>query len=186
MCCGKCSDRSSWNDEEVCFCRTQHSTASSTCTCWSMPSLLRVSRTMRHHAMSVFYSKNHFVVLPSRSSRCPQSYGILQFLQSIPLASRHHLRHITWILPPLVDDFLLYSDLPYKDWSEFIDICRQEIVLSSLTIHIDLSLSASMEDQGMVILDDDDTQKLIRQEFRIASYLAGMYIRSETLCFLLR
>ncbi len=78
-CCGQCSPISG-----LCSCWTRRAAFSTTCTCWRFPiSFVLVNRKMKEHAEFVFYSKNHFSLLP-RGWNKNKELEIWNFLTWIP------------------------------------------------------------------------------------------------------
>ncbi|KAE9368669.1 hypothetical protein N431DRAFT_486151 [Stipitochalara longipes BDJ] len=78
-CCGKCSDI-----REICSCFLMHTAYSTACVCWRMPSsLFLVSHQMREDSTAVFFSRNHFVILPLEDIDQGQPLEILQFFFQI-------------------------------------------------------------------------------------------------------
>lgn len=173
QCCGNCTQNciptKTYGRGHECCCWVNGNAASSSCTCWRMPPLFCVSQDIQQKSMSIFYSRNHFVVLPSHDCQ-PRPDEMLHFLTSIPHLGRYLLRSITWICPknpyqmrgfgPLESD----SDL-YADWTEFVDICGRDLNLSKLSLIIDMTLHVNMyEDSG---IDEFDG---IEEVFESAEY----------------
>ncbi len=135
-CCERCSDAL-----EACCCWTMHTAVSTTCTCWKMPtSLFSVSHKLREDAMSIFYSKNHFLILPAMGTGCPERSEIFQFLTQLPGNARQCLQSLTWILPYLRDAYPVTGNPMHLDWLEVVDICAREMNLSQLSFTIDMSI----------------------------------------------
>ncbi|CZR68618.1 uncharacterized protein PAC_18517 [Phialocephala subalpina] len=150
-CCRECSDA-----KEGCCCWRQRAAYSSSCTCWKMPMpLLSVCRQMREDATTVFFSKNHFVVLPAedKSPRKRKQLEILQFLDRLPPTALTHIRSLTWIVPTVADGFFEQDSTSYRDWLDVVDISRREMNLPQLNLTLDFlrarrSFEADLDDQA--------------------------------------
>jgi hypothetical protein len=101
-CCGTCSPSLSptnslsiSDNPQICACWTKHAAFSSTCTCWRFPlSFFLVSKRVKDLAEPLFYSRNHFWVLPRgwNASRKLEIYNFLAWVGN----GRRHLRSLTW------------------------------------------------------------------------------------------
>lgn len=93
ICCRQCSPLS-----EACSCWPKHAAFSTTCTCWRMPlSLFLICRKMKQDAEFVFYSKNHFLLLPKRWTNS-KKLEIYNFLTLLPKNGRRYLQSVSWNL----------------------------------------------------------------------------------------
>ncbi|KAH8801066.1 hypothetical protein F5882DRAFT_514378 [Hyaloscypha sp. PMI_1271] len=129
-CCGKCSPFGM-----RCICLTRFIGYSTTCTCWTMPSsLFWVSRRQREDAIKIFYSQNHFLILPSQSG---QRSEILPFFTRFAARGMKYLRFVTWLLPDIFHP--ISGTRRAWEWELAVDICAQEGNLQLLSFAIDLS-----------------------------------------------
>jgi len=95
-CCQECSP-----DLQLCVCWSGQAAFSTSCTCWKFPlSLFLVNHKMRKDAEFIFYSKNHFLLLPN-SWNNSEHLEIYNFLRCLPTNGRRYLRSITWTLSHL-------------------------------------------------------------------------------------
>lgn len=139
-CCGLCSSSIDPN----CYCWTRVSAASTTCSCWKIPGIMYVSRSLRELALSVFYSKNHFVVIPELYPQHPLRLGLLHFFKTLPRIGRSHLRSITWVLPPTGVISLPTDDKQFQNWKEFVNLCAVERIPPHLTVTLDMSITRQL------------------------------------------
>jgi hypothetical protein len=163
-CCRSCS-------EYRCYCWTRQAAFSTTCTCWKVPiALFRVSSSFREDALSVFYNKNHFVVLPMPREQSGE-IGILKFLKRMPMAARRYLRSVRWILPMVLTPYdYQYKEFRilefYQDWVEAMAFCARELKLEQLSLTVDMSFQIS----GPYT----DILKAATWEWRIALCMSGV------------
>jgi hypothetical protein len=139
--CGSCS-------EYRCYCWTRQAAFSTTCTCWKVPiALFRVSSSFREDALSVFYNKNHFVVLPMPVDQSDK-IGILEFLKRMPMAARRYLRSLRWIMPmiltPYEQEYKEFRTFEFwQGWAEAMAFCAQNLKLEQLSLTVDMSFQMS-------------------------------------------
>jgi hypothetical protein len=89
-CCWKCSPMA-----DICSCFLRHGAFSTTCTCWTMPTqFFLVDRKMKDDAELVFYSNNHFLILP-RTKTEDTNLGIYDFLTHLPENGLRYLRSLS-------------------------------------------------------------------------------------------
>ncbi|PMD38244.1 hypothetical protein L207DRAFT_567934 [Hyaloscypha variabilis F] len=135
-CCGKCSD-----GRESCCCFLIYTASSTTCTCWRMPSsLFLVNRQMREDSTAIFFSQNHFLILPVEDIDPDQSLEILQFFYKFAIRGRKYVQSVTWMLPEF--DYMHWNAGSLGDWVRALDICVKELSLQRVTFTIDLSFQA--------------------------------------------
>jgi hypothetical protein len=98
-CCGQCS-----STPQACSCWTRFAAFSSTCTCWQFPlSFFLINKKMKEQAEFLFYSKNHFFLLPMKSNQS-EKLEIWNFLTWIPGDGRKYLHSLTWNLTWNLED----------------------------------------------------------------------------------
>lgn len=91
-CCRHCSDIM-----ETCYCWTRYAAASTTCSCWKLPTeLFLISKRLGEHATEIFFSKNTFVILPEKKRNHDTPLEVYQFLTSIPELGRQSIRYEHW------------------------------------------------------------------------------------------
>lgn len=124
FCCGSCS---SSDATESCCCTTRHTGFLTTCECWTMPTaLFSVSRRMKEDATSIFFSRNHFAILPPRFPKVyDEPLEILRFLTGFAVRGRRHLQSITWMLPEFA--YPVRGTRGHTEWDKVVDICVQEM-----------------------------------------------------------
>jgi hypothetical protein len=133
-CCGTC-----YPSGISCICSIRYIGYSTTCTCWALPSsLFLVSRRQREDAIKIFYSQNHFLILPSgKPLQYDQPSDFLRFFTRFAARGMKYLRSVTWLLP---DKYHPVSGTRRdSDWERAVDICAQEGSLQLLSFAIDLS-----------------------------------------------
>jgi len=128
FCCGSCSCSGA---TDSCCCTIRHTGFSTTCECWTMPTaLFSLSRRMKEDATSIFFSRNHFVILPPRFRNAHHKpLEILQFLTRFALRGRRYLQSITWMLPEFA--YPVRGTRRHTEWNKVVDICVQEMSTSS-------------------------------------------------------
>lgn len=134
-----------------CYCRARHSAASSTyqCDCWEPPtSLFLASRALRDDAITVFFSKNRFVVAPEPAdlgSELERSHAhripALDFLtSSVSRPGLMFLRFLDLNFPPLLRsremDFTTTGRVELEHWHSAIAETAKHLVLPKLTLRI--------------------------------------------------
>jgi hypothetical protein len=88
--------------------------------------LFSVSRRMKEDAVSIFFSRNHFVILPPRFRKAHHKpLEILQFLTRFALRGRRYLQSITWMLPEFA--YPVRGTRRHTEWNKVVDICVQEM-----------------------------------------------------------
>jgi hypothetical protein len=97
-----------------------------------------VSRRQREDAIKIFYSQNHFLILPSgKLLQYDQPSEILRFFTRFVARGMKYLRFVTWLLP---DMYHPISGTRWDwEWERAVDICAQEGRLQLLSFAIDLS-----------------------------------------------
>jgi len=140
-CCKKCT-----STLEVCCCSFYHAAFASTCDCWRIPiSLFLVSRRVQELASHIFFTRNHFVVLPrlnkdnSLVNTTPSSMEISRFLASLPACAWKDLQSVRWILPCFGPDYLLAEEHGTLDWQNTIQKISEKADLPKLNITIDMA-----------------------------------------------
>jgi hypothetical protein len=136
-CCGKCS-----HVIDSCCCFLMHTAFSSSCTCWRMPvSLFSINRQMREDAIAIFYSQNHFLILPPRKlGEHDRPLQVLRFLTRFAAHGIKHLQSVTWMLPEYA--YMNWGPRTLGEWDLAVDICAKEISLQRLSFTLDLSYHA--------------------------------------------
>jgi hypothetical protein len=140
-CCGKCSDV-----RESCCCFLTSTSFSSTCTCWRMPTpIFSVSRRMREDTTAIFFSRNHFLILPPREEspffiKQNEPLEILRFFSRFAARGKKYLRSVTWMLPEVAHVY--WGPREQGEWERVVDICAEELSIQGLTFTIDMSYQA--------------------------------------------
>jgi hypothetical protein len=105
-CCNSCQPHppsAPTPSPEICSCWTKYAAFSSTCTCWRFPlDLFMVSKSIKERAEAVFYSQNHFWILPMWCNGS-RKLEIYHFLTRIG-GARRYLRYLTWEMSWRVKD----------------------------------------------------------------------------------
>ena len=139
-CCKMCTETL-----EVCCCSFYHAAYSSRCVCWRVPiSIFLVSHRVRELATHIFYTSNHFIILPrsdkdnntlvQRSSQGELS----QFLARLPEYAWKDLRYIQWTSPVFKADYIPPNEDETSGWLNTIDLLSRKADLSRLSIMMDL------------------------------------------------
>ncbi|KAI9701977.1 MAG: hypothetical protein M1836_001321 [Candelina mexicana] len=133
-------------------CPILHAASSSHCNCWRFPlHIFQVNRKMHADATRVFYASNTFTldVHPGKPPR-PDS-AIAVFLKRLPRASWPHIHNIDLVFRRLSDiEEDPYEFDPHKlepkspeafgrDWLRTIYVISENLNLSALRLHLDLS-----------------------------------------------
>lgn len=110
-CCKRCTDAL-----DACYCSSKHAAFAPTCTCWTMPNaMFQLSRKMGEESTRIFYSMNHFVVLPEWGRDVYpgafRSLPILQFLRLLPQNALESLRSMRWVFPqPIIYLLVVFTE----------------------------------------------------------------------------
>ncbi|KAK3368476.1 hypothetical protein B0H63DRAFT_534715 [Podospora didyma] len=140
-----------------CFCRRQHTAASSACRCWaSSRALFLVCRTLCDDARAVFFSGNRFVVhdylyispftAPDPDGEYPgDRFAASQFLRDVvPAGCHRYLRFLELVFPayshrrwPRDDD----HHPALRDWRDTVEWLRPRINDPVLTLRVVMSES---------------------------------------------
>ncbi|KAH6623936.1 hypothetical protein F5144DRAFT_584797 [Chaetomium tenue] len=132
-----------------CFCRLQHTAASSRCKCWVPPtSLFLVCRTVYSEANVVFYSQNRFIIVDGPSSDPleywdpgdypSQSFAASQFLRNvIPRHCLKHLRFLEFTFPRFTPVARPRDGHPaFLDWDTTVEWLKDKLNLRGLTVRL--------------------------------------------------
>ena len=112
--------------------------SASQCECWRFPAeIFLVSKAYHKEAMRIFYSMNHFYVMPApyeidTPAECPA------FIEQMPPHALHYLRSLQFIMP----DFDTWGRQGWTGsrWCRYMEILAQRANLPRLTFTIDQSL----------------------------------------------
>jgi hypothetical protein len=130
---------------EGCYLSGYHSAFSSKYRCWSPPSaLFLVCWEMRRDAMEVFYSTNHFAILPRGGcyepvEESPDRVETSLFLSQVPSYAMPYLRSIEIVFPLFEKDYLRSDEPGYQDWLNAIDYIARNANIPKLSITIYMS-----------------------------------------------
>ena len=127
--------------------RKPHGALSSSCDCWRFPiELFLVNREWHGEAIRLFYSQNHFYLLPFGFGfyRSHRMADINPFIEHLPKEAVKHLRSLQIVLPH-VSNWLAAGTSGAQEWEHTIDILAQYANLSKLTLTIDNSLARVIE-----------------------------------------
>lgn len=102
-------------------------------------SIFLICRRLKEDAEYVFYSKNHFLLIPGNAAT-GDTLDIYSFLAHIPKSARRHLRSLTWAIEATGDGYLRFGDPRYQEWLDVVGIFASEINLSQFSFTIDRSL----------------------------------------------
>ena len=117
---------------------------------------------MREDAISILFSKNHFVVLPAMREYPTTQLEILQFLDRLPYAALSYLRSITWILPDLrVGVSIERENTVYRDWLTVTKILSSKLSLPLVELTLDFLLKR-VGHQSDQYFEEDEYPKLRR------------------------
>ncbi|OCL02272.1 hypothetical protein AOQ84DRAFT_423770 [Glonium stellatum] len=135
---------------EACFCHGKHAAYSTTCTCGSSPRLLFLtSRQFYEDAFHIFYSRNHFVILPHDGNVCssvshsPARVELSLFLSALPPRVLGELRSLEWVLPGFGPSYMMPRDRAYFDYLDTVDLMRNAMNLRQLNFTLNMSRGAN-------------------------------------------
>lgn len=198
-----CKFRNCWQYETLsvgCFCRRHHAAFSQRCRCWSPPtSLFLASKRFRQEALSVFFSKNRFIILPSGPdthimcepvASTPTRLEISTFLMNVvPPEALTYLRNVNVIFPPFHGEYLLKSEPGYQDWCQTIDFVSGLLDLPMLTLCVEMEdyLVGPWRDEPAPDFRDKMSKEkglktIIYAYFRILAPLLHSKLRQKGLC----
>jgi hypothetical protein len=120
---------------------------------------------MKESAKSVFYSRNHFIILPMSQVGHSVNSGILQFLTQLPINARQYLQNITWVLPDARAAYPVRGNRALSNWHKVIDICATEINLSQLGFTLDMSLHSLVREADAYYSIDEPISYWEEQEW---------------------
>ncbi|OAA68783.1 hypothetical protein SPI_00978 [Niveomyces insectorum RCEF 264] len=146
---------------DACACARNHAAHATTCTCWTPPiALFLVSRRVYAIALTIFYGRNRFVVLP-RDARLdcwhccdgsvPQDAPLAQFLRRVPPPAQRRIRFLGLACPPLSlglgpsaaeeggdngDDDNDDDDKEQRAWKRTVDLVRQRLDVRNLQLSL--------------------------------------------------
>ncbi|EAQ82950.1 predicted protein [Chaetomium globosum CBS 148.51] len=132
-----------------CFCRLNHTAASSRCKCWVTPtSLFLVCQTVYSEANVVFYTQNRFIIVDSPwNDPCAywdpgdypfQSFAASQFLRNvIPRHCLGHLRFLELTFSQFTSEARPSDGHPaLLDWDATVEWLKDELNLPALTLRL--------------------------------------------------
>lgn len=149
-----CKFRNCWQYDPIsvgCFCRRHHAAFSQKCRCWSPPPpLFLVSKRFRQEALSVFFAKSRFIILPTGPNThnicepvasTPTRLEISTFLKNVvPSEALNYLRTVNIVFPPFHNDYLLKSEPVYRDWCQTIEFVDGLLNLPMLTLYVEIEM----------------------------------------------
>lgn len=120
-----------------CFCNRYHTAFSKAaiCRCWCPPtSLFLVSKSLRHLAQSVFFSKNRFVIMPTEGvyfdipEELPERLEASIFLRDVvPRNMLSCLWSLELVFPPIDLNYILLESPAYHDWVKTISYVHEQL-----------------------------------------------------------
>lgn len=127
-----------------CFCQRYHAAFSPICNCWCPPiPLFLVSRSFHALAQHVFFSKNHFVIMPfggvyyEAPKSTPLQFEASVFLRDVvPSRLLHLLKFLEVVIPPADPDYMSSESSAYKDWDKTISYLQRTLYPGQLTLRI--------------------------------------------------
>ena len=148
--------------------------SASQCECWRFPAeMFLVSKAYHKEAMRIFYSMNHFYVMPApysvdTSTECPA------FIEQMPPHALPYLRSLQFIMP----DFDRWGRQGWTGsrWCRYIEIPAQRANLPRLTFTIDQSLwcDNSYDDVGSRAQADEVAWRLDQKLIKPLQALRGL------------
>lgn len=162
-CCLNCRSK-----EEICYCSSKHSAYSTTCTCWTFPkNLFLVSRQFRSLIISIFFSRNKFLIAEKDMVYGDSKSGLHDFLLGIPVEARRHLRYVEWLSSPSK------SKKDQWDWIRLVDFCADQFDISKFKLIINMSLKDVIyHDRYYTPLQDPYLEEEIESEWDTALRMA--------------
>ena len=123
-----------------------------------------MNREYRRLATLIFYSFNHFYVMPYSDKTYPprEAWKCPPFVRQLPLDAIPYLRSLQFVIPDL-NDWLKPDTQPARDWAEGMDILAQHATLSRLRVTIDESLSRENQNQYMSLQGGRETDEMAWQ-----------------------
>jgi hypothetical protein len=173
-CCKKCTATL-----DCCACSFYHGAYSSTCTCWRLPlSIFLVSHQVYDIALSIFYQRNRFIILPQGGrlddlGSCDMAMPALtSFLQRLPPHAIPLLRSLGVAFPPFKSLLASESHQLLVDWKNSLVSLSSQCNTKELAL--DLFMSDSMPFRG-----NEAYQRALRRNYKLFTKplesLSGLY-----------
>lgn len=128
------------------------------CPCWKFPiNLFLISRVIQQEALRIFFSKNHFNLLPQSGRawhkggfgvECTWDYGFPALIERMPRSAIKHLRSIQFVLPQF-PWFCETGSQSLEDLRQTARLLKREARLSELTVTVDMATDRSRQYTGV-------------------------------------